>query len=425
MTVPADTDVASNAPAVRTAGPPGRGSTEDRNVAGALRSDEHALMWLLDLVSPVLPQPNGRVRQYGVLPRPEAPRYLIPLDAPRTSATLLVRPGNARVLSQRAMRFVLRVALRLGVVPFFRRRVSVPDGDVDSPSLIQWLERELGRRDLVMAVAIGPPRPNRKPIVQVMTTDGSPVCYGKIAVDEHTSQLVRNESAFLAAHKPGGFVVPALLALDTWKGRDIALLSVLTLDEHHRAAPFLELTPEIILEIARLMPVRECGVLTSPWWASAMERCASQDGTQREDLKRYVEKLGDQLVGISWTFGAWHGDLTPWNAKWVSGRLHIWDWERTGGPVPLGFDAVHAEFQVAHLNEGLPVAEAAAQVVTARGPLLERLGIARDQLGLLVGCYRLELSLRLLDAARYGSIGSFGPLVDELLTAPIQVRRSR
>jgi hypothetical protein len=85
--------------------------------------------------------------------------------------------------------------------------------------------------------------------------------------------------------------------------------------------------------------------------------------------------------------------------------------------VPLGFDAVHAEFQVAHLRTGLPAADAAELVLQAQGLLLERLAIPRTEHRVLLHCYELELCLRLLDAARYGPIGRLEPLVNELLHA--------
>ena len=322
---------------------------------------------------------------------------------------------------QRALRLLLRPALRLGIVPLFRRRVHVPDGLPGTPSLIQWLEAELGQANLLMSVAIGPPRPNRKPILQVMSADGRTVCFGKIAVDEHTTRLVRNESEFLANHKPEGFVVPELLAHDMWKGNEIALLSVLPLDQHHHAAHALELTAQIVLEIAQLMPLSEREVISSEWWTAVRDRSAAHVGAPvAERLLACVDDVARQLAGVRWTFGAWHGDLTPWNAEWVDGRLHIWDWERTGGPVPLGFDAIHAEFQVAHLRAGLPVADAADVVLTAQGPLLGQLGIAPHEHRVLVNCYQLELCLRLLDAARYGPIGGLRPLVDQLLSAPAE-----
>ena len=166
------------------------------------------------------------------------------------------------------------------------------------------------------------------------------------------------------------------------------------------------------------MPLSESDVLSSPWWDAVCERSASHAKVAAaEQLEACVKNVARQLTNVRFRFGAWHGDLTPWNAEWVDGRLHIWDWERTGGPVPLGFDAVHAEFQVAHLRAGLPPAAAADRVLSAQGPLLELLGIPRADQRLLVNCYQLELSLRLLDAARYGPIGGLGPLVNELLSA--------
>lgn len=341
---------------------------------------------------------------------------MVPLDDPKSTA-MLVRPGGARSVRRRVLRLALRPALRLRLLPLLRRGVSVPDGQAGSPSLVQWLEAALGEPALTMSVAIGPPRPNRKPILQVLTPDGRTVCYGKIAVDEHTARLVRNESAFLAEHRPTELVVPELLTLGTWKGREIALLSPLPLDAQDRGPRNLELTGDVIMAIARLQSLETSEVLDSPWWdrvsASAGERAAHRAGR----LEACIEDLTRRLDGIEWTFGAWHGDLTPWNAEWVDGRLHVWDWERTGGPVPVGFDAVHAEFQVAHLRSGLRAAEAAERAVAVQGPLLRELGVPAAEHRLLVDCYLLELCLRLVDAAHYGPIGGLGPLADDILTA--------
>ena len=58
--------------------------------------------------------------------------------------------------------------------------------------------------------------------------------------------------------------------------------------------------------------------------------------------------------------------------------------------------------------------------LTAQGPRLGQLGIARHEHRVLVNCYQLEWCLRLLDAARYGPIGGLRPLVDQLLSAPAE-----
>jgi len=378
-------------------------------------------MWLLDLLSPVLPDPSVPARHYGVLPKPESPRYLVPLDDPKSTA-MLVRPGGARSVRRRLLRLALRPALRLRLLPLLRRGVSVPDGQPGSPSLVQWLEQALDEPALTMSVAIGPPRPNRKPILQVLTPEGRTVCYGKIAVDDHTARLVRNESAFLAEHRPTELVVPELLTLGLWKGREIALLSPLALDAQDRGPRNLELTVEVVMAIARLQPLETSAVLDNAWWhrvrSSAGERAAHRAGR----LQACIDDLARRLKGVSWTFGAWHGDLTPWNAEWVDATLHVWDWERTGGPVPVGFDPVHSEFQVAHLRSGLRAAAAAERTVAVQGSLLQALGVPPAEHRLLVDCYLLELCLRLVDAAHYGPIGGLGPLADDILAALLAPR---
>jgi len=59
-----------------------------------------------------------------------------------------------------------------------------------------------------------------------------------------------------------------------------------------------------------------------------------------------VEKeLGREVV----PFHLCHGDLTPWNALEVNGRLYIFDWEYADPDAPAGWDAVHFLFQTGML----------------------------------------------------------------------------
>jgi hypothetical protein len=44
-------------------------------------------------------------------------------------------------------------------------------------------------------------------------------------------------------------------------------------------------------------------------------------------------------------FGAWHGDFGPWNMGVEGRRVEVWDWERFGVGVPIGFDAAHYQVQ--------------------------------------------------------------------------------
>ena len=85
------------------------------------------------------------------------------------------------------------------------------------------------------------------------------------------------------------------------------------------------------------------------------------------------------------------------------GKLLVWDWERAGGPVPLGFDAVHYFFQSAWLREAAS-AEAATDLALDRSAdVLAALGVPRvhrDSIGLL---YLSELFLRYAENADHGT----------------------
>lgn len=382
---------------------------------GALREDPQILMWLLDLMSPVLPPPGADVRRYAVLPGTAAPRYFLPLDARRAGRAVLVRPAGARTLRQRAGRMLLGPALRIGAVQLVAPTFAIPDGRPHDPSLLQRLEQELHERRLVMSIGVGPPRPNRKPVLQLLTPNGRTVCFAKTAVDAYTAAMIANESRFLGEHRPCEIVAPEPMGLLRWKARDIALFSPLDLGFRPGGSHDLRLTTSVVLDIARLLPLQRRAVLDTAWWTRVSGGPNGPDGRRTAPLCRAVELLAQRLQDVCWTFGAWHGDLTPWNAQWEAGRLHVWDWERAGGPVPLGFDVVHAAFQVAHLRSGLPTDRAVARALGLQGGLLARLAVPEAQHGLLVDCYLLELCLRMLDGARFGAMGDLDAVVDDIL----------
>jgi hypothetical protein len=54
-------------------------------------------------------------------------------------------------------------------------------------------------------------------------------------------------------------------------------------------------------------------------------------------LQRVVATWGSTPVEM----GAWHGDWGHWNMAVNEGSLALWDWERFGQPVPIGFDGLH------------------------------------------------------------------------------------
>ncbi len=364
---------------------------------GSFRVDEGVLDALIELVSPRMPAENpGQVEDYVVVPGGARPRYVLPAAIRHAATSALDRPGAARTAQARLLHLALPALARLGPSTPHGWRLRVPSGSVDSPSLSRGIARELGLPRVHMAVAIGPPRPNRKPLLQVFDESGETVCFGKLGVDELTSRLVRHEAAYLADHRFDSIVAPSLLSLADWKGLPLALYRPLPLRSGRRRDQLAASATEIC-SIAGGEATDEADALGSPWWCRISKELAALGDVA--PVERALARVASRLEGVRWRFGSWHGDFTPWNAQRIGDTLYVWDWERADAPVPLGFDPVHSWFQVATLREAQGPAAAANRSATMNPGLLHQLGARPGSHRALVDCYMLELCLRLVDAA--------------------------
>ena len=203
--------------------------------------------------------------------------------------------------------------------------------------LTEHLRDIFGRRDLEMAVILGVPRLNRKPVLQVLASDGTVVGYVKAAWNDLTAGLVRNEArvlADLAAAKPATFTPPAFVAAGPWG--DLELIAASALPNAARPDPAQVFDPPmaVIAEIAGLWGRSTARLADSPYWAGVRERLAAQGGS--DVLQRAVDWIERRHGGDDIAFGAWHGDFTPWNMARSSGgtgvpgkpATYLWDWER-------------------------------------------------------------------------------------------------
>jgi len=374
-----------------------------------LRSDATALDAVAHLLAPSAPS-GGPRRSYAVLPRRSRPRYLVPV-AGRTARSARIRPGGSSGRSALA-RSLLRPALRVGAARLVPGAIRVEDGSPADPSLRLHLAQRLGRDDIDLAVALGSPRPNRKPVIQVIAGDGSTAAWAKAGVDAHTDALVAHEAAALSTHRPESPVeVPSVLAAGPWRDHQLLVLSPLEVTE---TGADLDIGPDAARALAG--PLTEEPATTSRWWhgleAVAADATIDPDG----HLAAALEHLAPHLDRRAWPFGAWHGDLAPWNACWSGPRLVVWDWERSGGPVPAGLDLVHNRMQVALLRQGRSIDDAAAATVSTERATLRSLGYAVDDAPLVVGAYLLTLRARYLADARLGSLGPGAPIASAIDT---------
>jgi hypothetical protein len=152
-------------------------------------------------------------------------------------------------------------------------------------------------------------------------------------------------------------------------------------------------------EIAALGGVEVTSLGESGWWAGLRRRLApvgqALDGPAAATLEATLERL-EARAATRLAFGSWHGDWGPWNLRATAGPLLVWDWERSGDGVPLGFDLLHFGFQTALQGLGQPPAAATGRDRAA--PQLVALGQRPGQEDLLCDLYLLERLCRAAEA---------------------------
>ena len=374
----------------------------------------------------------ARVESYLVLPRAADPRLLVPLGAPTAAAAALARNHDATSKKARLARAALGAGLRLGLTQRVADRVDVlvdpalPAAERPQHLLSEHLRHVFGRPDLEMAVILGVPRLNRKPVLQVLAPDGTVVGYVKAAWNDLTAGLVRNEARVLAELPVAGpngagpttFTPPALVAAGPWGELELIAASALPNAERPDAAQVFDPPMAVIAEIAGLWGRSTARLADSPYWAGVRERLAAPArGTggvppttaagaatdSSEVLGKAVEWIERQYGAVEIAFGAWHGDFTPWNMARLGESAYLWDWERAA-PAPVGLDLLHFLFQTVCRFERKAPAEAVERCSERTPALLALLDVPPASEPALWLLYRLELLFR------YDEAGSAGVL---------------
>jgi hypothetical protein len=360
------------------------------------------------------PAPAGftRAEAYLVLPRAADPRLLVPaLGSSRAAAAALTRNHDATSTKARLARAALGAGLRLGLTQRLAPKSSWVDVFVDPglPAaerprhlLSEHLRALFGRSDLEMAVILGVPRLNRKPVLQVLAPDGAVVGYVKAAWNDLTTRLVRNEARVLrhlASVGPAAFTPPGLVAAGPWGELELIAQSALPNAERPDSAAVFDPPMAVIGEIAGLWGRSHGRLADSPYWAGVRQRLGTRTGSGivRQAADRIERRHGDEEIA----FGAWHGDFTPWNMARLGERTYVWDWERAA-PAPAGLDLLHFLFQTVCRFERKAPAAAVGRCSERTPDLLARLDVPLASEPVLWLLYRLELLLRYEEAGSAG-----------------------
>lgn len=270
---------------------------------------------------------------YAALPSLANPRFLIPL-ANRKVAAASLAIYNAQRMSARAMKALLRFALRTGVVQIFQRHRIGLGPLAGAPS---FLSRTIGYENVSIAVSLGTPGPNRKPALQIMDRDGGILGYAKVGSTARTIASIRNEEA-------------ALLRLDSARFSTGAIPRVLHagwMDENY------------VLVQSPATGLRSQGSITPGEkhirFLAELHRMNASTGELPGVDERSVASL--RAAGfhyyahlIEWAngrshepvpFGPAHRDFTPWNIRQDVNGLLIFDWETFEEQAPAGWDLFH------------------------------------------------------------------------------------
>ncbi|HEX3489352.1 MAG TPA: hypothetical protein VHU92_08410 [Streptosporangiaceae bacterium] len=349
------------------------------------------------------PPPSAAVRARTgpgdllVLPSLRDPRLLVPAGR-RAGAAAVRRYGEPGSVAARLGRRALGLALASGAGPVLLRdrlRIRVPAG---APALEAYLSDQLGT-DVLLSLHLGAPRANRKPVLQLLTPDGRTVAYAKVGITPLTSLLVQAERAALdqvEAARLATVTAPRARHLGRWQSLDVLILSALPVWQPRRPLAGGQLTAAMA-EVAGLAREAAERLADGRYLRGLTARLAAAPASaDRSALQSELAELARQHGQRELTLGAWHGDWTPWNMACTADGLLLWDWERFGEGVPVGFDALHYRLQSDVVSAHANPAPAATALVERAPELLAPLGVGPAEARLTGLLYLAELSARYL-----------------------------
>jgi hypothetical protein len=389
--------------------------------------------WPVRVTSGDVPPGHRVVERYAVVPSPERPRFLVPLDGRAVAAGSLTHYNGLRWARLSVPRTVLGAGFRTGLAPLLLRHrllVCVPEelspAELGDHLLSAHLGRVLGLPRPALGVGVRPSDPNLKPTLQLFGPGGTPVGYAKVGWNPATREMTRREAAAIAAvteeagPAAGRVRVPRLLHHGPWRDYDLTVTAPLPL--RIRRYRETDRPPPISYEdgpfAARTTKLADTGF----WRALRAEAAVLAADDEERRLAALVTARCDDIerehAGTPLRVGRWHGDWVPWNMGRYAGDLYVWDWEHSADDVPVGFDLLHWRFQDALVLRGRPLAEAVAAVRAAADDELP--AIPPDQRRLVGRLYLLEMFMRTYHLKRLG--GGWNPALHPAMLEVLEER---
>lgn len=327
--------------------------------------------------------------EYFVAPAGRRPRILVPRAVKRADR-MFVRHGGG--LLERAVWDAWRRGQRSGLtgrLPVTRLVVdATPDG------IESYLAAALAQ-PVSIGVLLGPPRANRKPVLQIFAADGATIGFAKVAMSELTRELQATEAAALQRLQgmtTSTFRSPRVLHHGTWNDLSILVQEALG-SAQSRQAP-VEPPLDVMVEIAAAAGISSATLTGDPY----LDEVAPQPGDDWlgidvSALRRLHDRIADPADGRPLAFGSWHGDFGPWNMGRDGATIEVWDWERFSTRVPVGLDAAHYRAQVSLAKEESPESSWPRMVRDVEA-VLAASGIDTSDATRVAACYLLAICAR-------------------------------
>ncbi len=332
----------------------------------------------------VLAGPQGELHaansdeRYIVLPRPSDPRVVVDRSSPPA-----VRDALERFVASRTENSTVRTLAGRGSSLLTKTRGSWSVAPAPSCKTLRAHLSDVLGQEVRLSVAVGPPRPNRKPVIRCYSDTGL-LAVAKLGPDPHTTTLVSNESRWLRtlAEEPlGGVHTPTLLHEGNFGESALLVMAAMDL-ETDLGVNFSDVPLSVVAEFSDRHRVAG-GLRESTWW---LELSGRLDRPELAPVLAQIRRVQNDPHFDSLATSAWHGDWSPWNmGRAPGGQLFVWDWERTTLGVPVGFDPLHLHFQY---GSGLDAAD----------DDLRALHVPDDHWNLVKRLYLFEVCARHADA---------------------------
>ncbi len=334
--------------------------------------------------------------EFLLVPDASRPRLLVPAGRPRAASAAVRRYSEPRSrlawLRTQALSLVIRTGLGDRLL---RDRVRVYGGTGEAT--IETYLCDVLDADIRISMHIGPPRANRKPVLQLLTDKGETIGFAKVGVNDLTRRLVRAEAESLttvAAADLSSMTVPSVLHHGQWRGLEILVLSALPVWRRRGSSPAGRVAAAAV-ELARGCGTTRGALASDPYWRTLVARLPDAGDSRAADtLRTLADEVTSRVGGTTLTFGSWHGDWSPWNMSVLPETVLVWDWERFTTGVPVGYDLLHYALQDLVVVKRREPARAVVELLALSPELLHPFGVSAETAAVTSVLYLIELASR-------------------------------